>query len=198
MPYRSRTSRGTPSTALRTGILPVFPSPWSCDHGAMVSTGLPSSDAGPGPTALGGRSLRPYPTSSPTVAQIKKRSCDRSLQTCRLTRRDEIPLPPCDSRRRPTHPSLWTAPEGLALPRRTSASSLRLSSASKPVEPCGWGGRVRPSPCSHATRGHDALEPRNYFRIRVNQLSPPQARPLQPAWTTRGLDRLGYDCRGAG
>jgi len=49
MPYRSRACRGTLSMALRIGSLPAFSSPWSRDHGAVVSTGFPSSDAGWGP-----------------------------------------------------------------------------------------------------------------------------------------------------
>ena len=38
-----------PSTALQSGSLLVFPSPWSSDHGAAVSTSFPSLDAGRDP-----------------------------------------------------------------------------------------------------------------------------------------------------
>ena len=37
--------------ALGSGNLPEFPSPWSYDHGAVVSSGFPVSDAGRGPVA---------------------------------------------------------------------------------------------------------------------------------------------------
>jgi len=41
-PLRSRTSRDTPSSAVWSGNLPEFLSPWSHDHGAVVSSGFSS------------------------------------------------------------------------------------------------------------------------------------------------------------
>ena len=47
--HRFLASPGTPSSALHSGNLLVFPSPWSGDHGAVVSTSFPSLDAGRDP-----------------------------------------------------------------------------------------------------------------------------------------------------
>jgi hypothetical protein len=47
--HRLLTSHGAPSSALQSGNLLVFPSPWSDDHGSVVSTSFPSLNAGRGP-----------------------------------------------------------------------------------------------------------------------------------------------------
>src|SRR5881296_2020831 len=48
---RFRASRGTPSTAVRSGSLLEFLWPRSDDRGALVSSSFPSPDAGRGPAA---------------------------------------------------------------------------------------------------------------------------------------------------
>ena len=78
MPARSRASRATPSTALRIGSLPVFPAPWSGDHGAVVSIGFPLRTPGGGSPPLpadsrSGHARPPKPNPHPQKNQVTGR-----------------------------------------------------------------------------------------------------------------------------
>ena len=67
MAHRFLASRGTPSSALQSGSLLVFPSPWSGDHGAVVSTSFPSLDSGRGPATPAGSAMNP---ATPSCGEI--------------------------------------------------------------------------------------------------------------------------------
>ena len=92
MPARPRASRSTPSTALRIGSLPVFPSPWSGDHGAVVSIGFPSSDAGRGSPPLPADSRSGHATpSQPEPAPQKRNQATGRYKPVAFTRNAAVP-----------------------------------------------------------------------------------------------------------
>lgn len=89
MPTRSRASRGTPSTASEAEAFR-----YSRRHGLATMKrwsvpAFPLRTPGGDPTAPGGRSLKPRHTSQTELAP-KKKSGDRSRQTCRLHNNTEL------------------------------------------------------------------------------------------------------------